>query len=148
VHEAAIAIAILRRAAEALSRQFETEIGKAGLGTNDGITEHTDELPKVSSIQVNVGEFRNVDPESLDFAFQSLRKDFKYAEDARLKINRIDAIAKCTSGHTYSPKPDKYYACTTCGAGIDKLVNGEELEIKSFELLEAKSELKGGASRA
>jgi Zn finger protein HypA/HybF involved in hydrogenase expression len=127
MHEASIAFAILSKTAEALSRRFAAEL-------DAGAPISCQPTPRVTGINVDIGEFRNVDPESLTFAFDSLRKDLPELEEACLKINFIEARAVCTKNHEYRPSPASFFACTTCGGGLETMLRGEELNITGIEL--------------
>jgi Zn finger protein HypA/HybF involved in hydrogenase expression len=80
-------------------------------------------------VAVRCGEFRNVDPGSLQFAFESLRKDDISTQHCRLKLEIVPTIATCKAGHEFNPEAGDYYACTTCGEGIQRLLQGEELDV-------------------
>lgn len=88
----------------------------------------------IVSIRIRVGRFRNVDPESLLFAFQSLKREYDPTTNAELSIESVSALARCSiGGHQYHPSADDYYCCTICGGGIGELLNGKELEIIAVE---------------
>jgi hydrogenase nickel incorporation protein HypA/HybF len=80
-------------------------------------------------VTVRYGEFRNVDPDSLQFAFDSLRKDDVSTADCQLELEYVPAVATCESGHEFCPQAVLYFSCTTCGGGIKRLVRGEELDV-------------------
>lgn len=126
MHEAAIANSIIRRAMGIVEYQ-SSALEPASYSSK----------PIVSKITVKVGEFRNVDPESLNFAFCALRQEHWQLRDATLEIRVIEPLAVCTiSEHVYRPAPESFFSCTTCGGGIKKLLTGEELEIASIEIEE------------
>lgn len=83
------------------------------------------------SVGIRVGEFRNVDPDSLTFAFDRLKRDYPFCQHCKLEIKLIEAVAICQQlEHTYTAKPDFLFCCPTCGSGIGQLLSGEELEIE------------------
>lgn len=128
MHEATIALAILKRTVAAVER-----------------AENVLDM-RVTRVVVNVGEFRNVDPESLEFAFTALRNDFEVAKNAELELRRINALASCsTAEHEFHPHPDNYFACTICGGGIMKMIHGEELDIVSIQMEELQAITAGSA---
>ncbi|MBX3137500.1 hydrogenase maturation nickel metallochaperone HypA [Candidatus Obscuribacterales bacterium] len=148
MHEATVAFAILNKAAEALSNRFAAELASMGNSVdvkaegNEGHP-HTSGKPRVVSIKVEIGEFRNIDPESLTFAFDSLRKDSPELKDASLKINLVEARAICAQKHEYHPLPDSYFACTICGGSLETMLRGEELNITGIELQHANDNVEG-----
>ncbi|MCC7530220.1 MAG: hydrogenase maturation nickel metallochaperone HypA [Candidatus Melainabacteria bacterium] len=110
MHEAAIAKSILEIVGERLQ--------SLGAHTN------------AQSVEVLFGEFRNVDPESVSFAFDSMRALFSGCSDCRLSINTVTAAAHCKDNHhQYRPQAENAYRCPTCGSGIGKLLQGEELDV-------------------
>ena len=89
----------------------------------------------VQSIKVQLGEFRNVDLDSLQFAFNSLKTSFKGCSASELKAEIGVAVAICQNCHQqYHPGIDLAFRCDKCGGGIDKLVSGEELNIIGITL--------------
>lgn len=116
MHEAKIASLILEKASNKLS-EFAY-------------------VNEVKSIELVVGKFRNIDIESLNFAFDALKSEKKFFEKTILQIEEIDAIAICEkNGHSYAIDFESGFACPLCGAGIDKLRSGQELEIRKIQLL-------------
>lgn len=88
--------------------------------------------PQASALSVEIlcGEFRNVDPESLLFAFDSMKELHRSLADCCLEINIIPASAKCKDNdHVYRPMYELAYRCPVCDSGIGKLVQGEELDV-------------------
>lgn len=135
MHEATVAFAILTKAAEAISKRFANELAN--------MDDHRPENDKreagksgvhAARVKVDIGEFRNVDPESLTFAFQSLRKDLPQLKDAELDIRLVQGLAVCARDHEYRPQPASYFACTVCSSSLKTMVAGEELNITGIEL--------------
>ncbi len=82
------------------------------------------------SVEVLFGEFRNVDPESVSFAFDNMKAMFTGCANCQLSINTIFAAAHCKDNdHQYRPQAQNAYRCPTCGSGIGKLLQGEELDV-------------------
>ncbi|MBX9670440.1 MAG: hydrogenase maturation nickel metallochaperone HypA [Candidatus Obscuribacterales bacterium] len=149
MHEAAVAHAILRRALQTVyppsSATDDLVRCASRIDENEGALEKEPDI-NVIRILIDVGEFRNIDPESLEFAFTSLRKEFASTRNAKLEIRPVKALAICTiHEHEYRPTADQYFSCTSCGGGIKKLILGEELNIVSIEI-ENKPTAKAGRS--
>lgn len=118
MHEAAIAKNIL----ESLQKRLQTLPGGS----------------QITDVEIRVGEFRNVDPESLQFAFNGLRKHYASCEQCALKIEMRTAMARCAlADHLYQPRLDNGFRCTECGGGIKMLEEGEELHITGYSVIEA-----------
>lgn len=81
-------------------------------------------------ISVQIGEMRNVEKDSLDFAFENLKSLYKGFENCHLEMNLIKARACCRQAdHQYNPRFENAFCCEQCGSGIGKLVAGEELDL-------------------
>jgi Zn finger protein HypA/HybF involved in hydrogenase expression len=97
----------------------------------------------VESISVRVGEFRNVDVQSLEFAFDGLKADYIGFGDTRLVVKTIPALAVCQNNeHHYHPRYDNGFRCDVgdCGSGIGLLEEGEELDVIGYTLAQAAPE--------
>lgn len=82
------------------------------------------------SVSVIFGEFRNVEPESVAFAFDNMKQFYPGTLNCRLSIDIIAAVAKCKdNNHKYHPLAVSAYRCPECGSGIGDLVQGEELDV-------------------
>lgn len=122
MHEATIAEAILKIACRRLKETQNAE--------------------SVSSIDVLIGEFRNVETQSLQFAFDSIKGLFDGLAQCKLNLESIGARAYCQGqeAHQYAPVFEKRYCCDKCGSGMGKLICGEELQITKVCLLAKKEE--------
>ena len=115
VHEATIATNIL----ESISRRMAS----------------FDQPVFARSVHVRIGEFRNVDFESLRFAFDSLKDLNPACAGCVFVPELVAAIALCRKQqHKYHPDPASAYRCSECDGGIGILLAGEELAITDIEL--------------
>ncbi|QQR59528.1 MAG: hydrogenase maturation nickel metallochaperone HypA [Candidatus Melainabacteria bacterium] len=90
---------------------------------------------RVQNIELAVGKFRNVDIESLRFAFNALRSDFSLLSEAVLDITEVDAHAYCAANlHEYLIDCKNNFACPFCGSGVGRVSSGQELEIRKIKL--------------
>jgi hydrogenase nickel insertion protein HypA len=86
-------------------------------------------------VDVLVGEFRNVDPDSLRFAFENMRQFYPLCSSCQLHIEIAHAMAVCkTQDHRFSPQISTGFRCTHCGGPIGKLLCGEELDVVGITL--------------
>ncbi len=130
MHEATIADAILKKAI-AIARQEAALSGDIVERESD---EKNYQLFSIVSITIRLGEFRNVDPESLQFVFGALRKDLEMTANASLKIERVPTMAYCRGNrHRFHPEISNYYGCSECESGIDEIIEGNELYIVLVE---------------
>lgn len=87
------------------------------------------------SVTVLFGEFRNVDPESVSFAFDNMKSLFAGCSNCRLSISTIVAAAHCKDNHhQYRPQAANAYRCPQCASGIGNLYQGEELDVVNVVL--------------
>lgn len=108
----------------------ETAIAKAILDRIDDRLSSLQFTSNAASVDVRVGEFRNVDPDSLSFAFDSLKKEYPKCTACALNLELIETRALCKEGrHEYKATAESAFSCPECGSAIGALVSGEELDI-------------------
>lgn len=91
----------------------------------------------ITKVVVEIGQFRNVEPESLLFAFDAMKKESSLTSQARLQIKLITPVAICSSGgHQYKPEQINHFGCNLCKGGIKEFIKGKELDIVSIESTE------------
>ena len=80
-------------------------------------------------VRVKIGQFRNVDGDSLSFAFDSLKGAYPGLKTCQLETQAVAAEAWCrTDRHRYNPCIENAFCCEQCGSGIGKIIYGEELD--------------------
>lgn len=113
----------------------EASIADAILQTASAKLLTTPEALQVTKVRVSVGEFRNVDPESLQFAFDNMKSQYEGMADCQLEIETVNAEATCQSNeHSYHPQFENAFCCQICGSGIGRMIRGEELNIVSVRM--------------
>lgn len=99
----------------------------------------------VLNVHIIVGQFRNVDIESLQFAFDNLRTQYSGCSSCQLNAELVEAKALCLNyGHRFSPQFNQGFKCPDCNGPIGKLLCGEELDVIGITL-EAEPESCKGA---
>ena len=91
------------------------------------------ELTKVSSVTLEIGEVSGIVPEYLTDCWKWAAAKSALLTESELKINRIDAVTYCGAcGQTY---PTVQYAkiCPHCGSDRTWLLTGNEVCIKEIE---------------
>jgi len=88
---------------------------------------------RVVSVEVRVGEWRQVVPEILASYFEHLTEGTPL-EAAGIEIERVTATARCTSCDRVFPLHDVFLACPDCGSLACELLTGKELELIALEL--------------
>lgn len=89
---------------------------------------------QVLRVVIRIGELSGVDPESLRFAFESLRAGTP-AHDAALEIESVPAVATCkVCGCEFSPDDAPIALCPHCGSPHMSFTRGRELDLVQVEL--------------
>ena len=86
---------------------------------------------KIKELVLDIGTMSGIEFYALDTAMEMAVKN-TLLEDSELRINKIQARAKCSEckhefdiGHIYDP-------CPKCGSLYHELLSGKELQIKSI----------------
>ena len=96
----------------------------------------------VSKVRVRIGEFRNLDPESLLFAFDALKETYKCCSNCDLSFEMVPLKVRCSlEGHEYAPNPSKGFKCDRCSGGIGLVLSGQELDLIGYTLVSTGEEV-------
>jgi hydrogenase nickel incorporation protein HypA/HybF len=89
---------------------------------------------KVTSIQLRIGQLRQVVPDSLAFYFEHVAAGTD-CEGARLEIEAIPAHMNCDDcDGTWALNDTTLFRCPTCGSASVRVTDGEELEVETIEV--------------
>ncbi|OFW60674.1 MAG: hypothetical protein A2133_05915 [Actinobacteria bacterium RBG_16_64_13] len=88
---------------------------------------------RVVSVEIRVGEWRQVVPEILKSYFDHLSKGTPM-EAARLEIDHVAASARCGSCSEVFALDDIFLICPACGSRACELLTGGELDLVGLEL--------------
>lgn len=88
------------------------------------------EIRKVYRIDLRIGEFSGVVPDSLEFAFEVLSRG-RVTEGARIVIEQVSPSFFCAE--CGRPMKSDETSCCECGCERIRMVGGDELEVVSFE---------------
>jgi len=86
---------------------------------------------KVKKVVLEIGLLAAVDKEALTFSFDVVTKG-TLADKAELEIIDIPGEAQCESCHKTFSLQHYYEACDACGSHRLKIIQGEELKVKSM----------------
>jgi hydrogenase nickel incorporation protein HypA/HybF len=112
MHELSIALAILDVA--------EEEAGRRG--------------GRVAAIHLKLGRFSGVVEEALRSAYEMAREGTPLAQ-AELVIEQVPLVVHCpTCDADQVPPSMQALRCPACGAAIDRIVSGRELEVFALEI--------------
>ena len=85
----------------------------------------------VREINLEVGTLSGIVIEALEFAMDEAVKN-SVLQNAKIKIRKVPAKAKCLKCSTEFPVEDYYTPCPECNNFETELINGKELKIKSL----------------
>lgn len=84
----------------------------------------------VDSIELEIGTQAGVEFDALDFAWD-VGVQRTILQEAERKINRIQAIARCSCGCEY-PVMEPFEPCPACHEVLVEYIQGKELKVKSL----------------
>jgi len=87
----------------------------------------------IYEIEMLVGEASGVAPESLEMAFDVVKKG-TMAEMAKLKVDRVATICYCSTCQIEFQPVDLLYECPQCHQTNTEILHGKEFEITSVEV--------------
>lgn len=90
------------------------------------------QLKTITKISLKIGKMRQLVPEFLQFAFQTLSKN-SLASDAKLIIEEIPITIKCDQCNHTAIVEDLVFACPKCLANDVTIISGKELILESIE---------------
>ncbi|MDL2408277.1 hydrogenase maturation nickel metallochaperone HypA [Rhizobium calliandrae] len=88
----------------------------------------------IKSIRLDVGVLSHVNPDSLLFCYEAVRRG-TIAEYAALEINRIAGEGWCLDCGETVTLDERFGACPDCGGHRVQMTAGDELKIKDMEVI-------------
>ncbi|MEL6890544.1 MAG: hydrogenase maturation nickel metallochaperone HypA [Actinomycetota bacterium] len=98
----------------------------------DAVREHAGNRP-VRAVNLRIGHFRQVVPDSLRFCWSMQSADSGLA-DTDLVIEHVPAVVDCTACATRTELEHPIPVCGSCGSGDVTMISGEEFLIASIDL--------------
>jgi len=92
-----------------------------------------EDLGRVVSVRVDVGEFSGVVPEALAFGFESVVAD-SAMRDARLEAVPVPVALRCRACSAGFRLAEPPFACPRCGASDVEVLGGVDVVVRSIEL--------------
>lgn len=83
----------------------------------------------VKAIHVDVGSMAMVNPEQVEFMFNTFIVDDALFKGTKLIFNTILPLAECSCGY----KGPEIFVCPTCGK-LPHMVQGKEILVKNIEI--------------
>lgn len=91
-------------------------------------------LTCVKRIYIEIGQLLAIENAALTFSFEVCAKE-TIAENAQLEIISVAAQAKCESCGKIVNLSQYYDSCSECGSSALTITQGEELRVKSMEVV-------------
>ena len=92
-------------------------------------------LSKVASITLEVGEVSGIIPEYLTDFWQYAREKSEHFKETELKIEKLEAVTYCQDCRKTYPTMVYKKICPYCGSENTFLVTGNEYNIKEIEAM-------------
>lgn len=92
-----------------------------------------EDAKKINSIELEIGELSGIMIDALEFGFEAATKN-TLADGALLKINKVQGKALCKNCDKHFHIEHEYTPCPTCNDFNFELLEGKELNIKSFNI--------------
>lgn len=92
-------------------------------------------LSKVASITLEVGEVSGIIPEYLTDFWQYARERSEHFKETELKIEKLEAVTYCQDCRKTYPTMVYKKICPYCGSENTFLVTGNEYNIKEIEAM-------------
>lgn len=93
-----------------------------------------DAFAKVSKVVLEIGSLSHVSAEAMQFCFASVMLG-SIAESAALQIDILKARAKCKQCNQVVEPEQLYEACPYCGQFGLQILSGDQVRIKSLEVM-------------
>ena len=87
---------------------------------------------RITSVNIRIGKFSNVVPESLQFCFDAVKAG-TIADEAEIIFTVIPLEGTCTACRNKIHIQEDYFLCPFCGSIQVAVLSGEELDIISIE---------------
>lgn len=89
-------------------------------------------IDSFAAIDLEIGTLAGIEFDSLDFVWEAAIKD-TVLEKAEKRINKIQALAKCSDCHHEFSIKFIHDSCPKCGSFLKLILRGKELRVKSLE---------------
>ncbi|MEM9326868.1 MAG: hydrogenase maturation nickel metallochaperone HypA [Bacteroidota bacterium] len=97
----------------------------------------TEELTRLQTIRMKVGELSNVEPTLMQNAFEAVKADNPKYDTVGLEIDWIPTTVSCPICTATSRVQNYHFVCENCGAPTSDVITGNELLIHQVEFAEA-----------
>lgn len=88
---------------------------------------------RLKAALVRVGTLRLIEPMTLECCFEAAARDALLV-GARLRVEQVEASARCCKCHLEFPVEHNWFECPQCGETGSELLRGNELQLVSLEI--------------
>ncbi|HVM61011.1 MAG TPA: hydrogenase maturation nickel metallochaperone HypA [Verrucomicrobiae bacterium] len=88
---------------------------------------------RLKTAYLRLGALRLVERTTLEFCFEAAIRDTTLA-GAQLRVEPVEAAARCRGCDLEFPVDDKWFECPQCGSSDAELLRGDELQLTSLDV--------------
>ena len=88
---------------------------------------------KVNEVNIVVGSFSSVVPDSLEFAMEVAKKGTVF-ENAKINIRTEKAVVNCSECGKDTEIEDYIFKCASCGSGAVRVITGDRMYVESIDI--------------
>ncbi|WP_263832680.1 hydrogenase maturation nickel metallochaperone HypA/HybF [Sulfurospirillum oryzae] len=89
----------------------------------------------IKHLQVSVGRLSGIEIHFLEQCFDTFKEE-TICHDATLSIELCDVVLLCSSCHEKSVVSENHFICPKCYSEDVAMIGGQELHVKSIEIIE------------
>lgn len=89
----------------------------------------------IKRLEVSIGRLSGIEIHFLEQCFNTFKEE-TICHDATLTIDVCEVVLQCTSCHEKSVVKENHFICPKCHSEDVTMIGGQELHIKSIEIIE------------
>lgn len=84
---------------------------------------------QVSKVFVEIGEMAMINPEQVEFLFQTIAQDDEVFAGVQLECTVVSVLSRCSCGY----EGEERFICPRCGA-LPEMIRGREVVVTNIEI--------------
>jgi hydrogenase nickel incorporation protein HypA/HybF len=84
---------------------------------------------QISKVFVEIGEMAMINPEQVEFLFQTIAQDDEVFAGAQLECKVVSVLSRCSCGY----EGEERFICPRCGA-LPEMIRGREVVVTNIEI--------------